>query len=144
MSAERLREAATTLRAVANDATRGRWIVDPYTSLDHSGWCVEPEDGPGDVSPIDCTHAEDAYYIAAMQPAVALALADWLDQEARKHESRVLSMASQRLFDQYEDLDDEAPEQPTAEHHESAKRIVAQVWPIPHALAVADAILGEA
>lgn len=99
MSAARLREAARVLRERAEAATPGPWMVD--------GSQVYPTAHGAPLVAATRTHSlsdtPDAAYIATVDPLVALALADWLDDTA--------------------DM---------AKYHAR------------HALAVADAILGEA
>lgn len=94
--AAELRAAATKLRALASKATSGicpDWIYSAVRHVarncnmdcshdEHQGW-DQPE----------WDRYEDSPYIAAMGPAVGLALADWLDGTAatieavlRKHE----------------------------------------------------------
>ena len=89
---ERFRAAATRLREVAADATTGPWSVTrehlthPEAGADVRGaggrWVASDCDGyQGGCLPAD------ADYIAMMHPPVALALADWLDAEARDEEA---------------------------------------------------------
>ena len=88
MSAEVLREAAALMRERAEAATRGPWLADPDAAYsvvmrpDRPGFnwdgynvCVvlEPEEG---------TFRDNSEHIASWHPAVALAVADWLDDEA--------------------------------------------------------------
>lgn len=96
---DQLRRATEAIRQLASAVTRGPWVPYP-TNLDHEGgWTVSRPycDSPGDCDP-DCgltvfaTGREgceedtitkaDAYYIAAMHPGVALAVADLLDTVA--------------------------------------------------------------
>ena len=74
--AERLRAAATWLREVAEDATPGSWEV-----IGGGEYLQGPDILVG--GGVGSTTATDADYIATMHPYVALALADWLDHEAR-------------------------------------------------------------
>lgn len=83
MSAEILREAAALMREQAEAATQ------PVNS---QGWIIDNEDpfalvtevytgplSPGSRDVATTGTAADAAYIAAIHPAVALAVADWLD-----------------------------------------------------------------
>ena len=83
MSADRLREAAKTLRQRAEAATPGPWIAE-YSKK--SGHCViDAESRNALDSVVRATHFRDvgdATYIATMHPLVGLALADWLDAVA--------------------------------------------------------------
>ena len=92
MSAEILREAASKMRERAEAATPGPWHVDGYFDIRSPGnWLdasfilgedANPE--PGDVK-----------HIASWHPAVALAVADWLDSVAADLDER------QRAIDGY-------------------------------------------
>lgn len=127
MSAERLRAAATLLRERAEAATPGPWHVCDrayqYDEIDAAALvCGESHDPIAanssdwyETDDDEPTPDTDAAYIATMSPPVALALADWLDSEAE----RVEEGATAFTFGG-------APMFP----------------PNPHALAVADAILG--
>jgi hypothetical protein len=73
-SSEMLREAARVMRERANAATASPWT---------NKWRAQVESRTGTT----LTHAAfkrdvDAEHIAAWHPAVALAVADWLDHEA--------------------------------------------------------------
>ena len=91
--ADTLREAATLIRERANAATPGPWHV-----CDEPEW--SEEDGRGvcgpahepiarlaedwyEPDPGEPTAENDADHIASWHPAVALAVADWLEQMAR-------------------------------------------------------------
>lgn len=82
MSAELLREAAALMRSRAQVATPGPWeagerIVWRPSSIHDIDIVTDGDDGRGGVrSP------ENAEHIASWHPAVALAVADWLDAEA--------------------------------------------------------------
>jgi len=83
MSAETLRRAAALMRERANSASDGPWTTGEYAMSVMSngsnilnGCC----DGDG------YTDHADAEHIASWHPAVALAVADWLDDEAGKSE----------------------------------------------------------
>lgn len=77
---ETLREAARLMRERAESATSGRW-VDEYSS--EAGNCVIPDDAQSTREHVARTQlfcaVYDAKHIAGMDPAVALAVADWLD-----------------------------------------------------------------
>lgn len=78
MSADLLRRAAKGMRERAEAATvRSPWIRQDYE--DHTP-CVGTPELLGAVA--DCGEEEDAEHIASWHPAVALAVADWLDAEA--------------------------------------------------------------
>lgn len=82
MSSDTLRRAAALMRERAEAATPGPWEAQQDGS---GGWWIE--------APYTATIAEldidysvpqaDAEHIAGMHPAVALAVADWLDTVAR-------------------------------------------------------------
>lgn len=82
MSAERLREAAALMRERAEAATPGPWQFWPPPDMLHDyGWVgrggmfvAEPSQTPEGI--------KDAVHIASWHPAVALAVADLLDNEA--------------------------------------------------------------
>jgi len=84
VSAELLREAAALIRQRAEAATPGRWERD-------GGWSVTAPSPVGWVGPhviVDTATRNDAEHIAGIaNPAVALAVADWLDATAAEHES---------------------------------------------------------
>ena len=67
--AEELRQAAKLMREQAQAATPGPWSAFA-----------------------ECHETPDAKYIAGMHPGVALAVADWLETEARMVERRSLSV----------------------------------------------------
>lgn len=106
--AERLRAAATRLREVAGDATPGPWDHVVGASEDHA-W-VERRHTETVVTTRDIGTSA---YIAMMHPPVALALADWLDDEAGFIDA-------------------------IKAHADGDPSVLA-----PHALAVADAVLGS-
>jgi len=80
MSAETLRRAASLMRERAEGATPGPWTC--YG--DHLVW--PSEQGPAANDPILAmvgeAHEDSAEHIASWHPAVALAVADWLDAVA--------------------------------------------------------------
>lgn len=75
MSAETLRRAAALMRERAEAATKLSFL----SPGDMVGWAC---DG-GWITPEDVTLSE---HYAPLSPAVALAVADWLDHEAEMHE----------------------------------------------------------
>ena len=75
MSADRLREAAATLRRRAQRATPGPWeVIGGGEYVQGPGILVAPDDGG--------VTTTDADLIATMHPGVALALADVLEEAA--------------------------------------------------------------
>lgn len=92
MSAAELRAAATRLRALAESATPGPWLVEDDS---WDGWqVIMPPDGipgvsivAGNIPQGDDEGECDSHYIAAMNPLVGLALADLLDDVAEHAES---------------------------------------------------------
>lgn len=80
MSADLLREAASKMRERAEAATPGPWVA--YG--DHLVW--PSNKGPAANDPVLAmlgdAHDDSAEHIASWHPAVALAVADWLDEEA--------------------------------------------------------------
>ncbi|MFE4535651.1 hypothetical protein ACFRKB_11285 [Streptomyces scopuliridis] len=81
--ADELRAAAHKLRAFATTATPGPWT---QTGIGDYGWTVSsPTAGLVDTEDSDQGRA-DADYIAAMDPALGLPLADWLDSAAEDAE----------------------------------------------------------
>jgi hypothetical protein len=78
VSADLLRKAAEILRERAKAATQGEWKADGaevhalFRGLGYYLAVIEDDE----------TRPVDAAYIATMHPAVGLALADWLDDEA--------------------------------------------------------------
>lgn len=81
MSAELLREAACLMRERAEAATPGPWEA----FGDHLVW--PSEKGPAANDPILAmfgeAHDESATHIASWHPAVAIAVADWLEVTER-------------------------------------------------------------
>jgi hypothetical protein len=92
MTAEVLRQAAALMRERSEAATPGPWTntlgtlsevwqhesvgTDLMVCDTQDTYTIYPEDGPGEGA------AEDAAHIASWHPAVALAVADWLDAAA--------------------------------------------------------------
>ena len=93
MSAELLREAAALMRQRAEAATEGPWsltyISEAAVPSQHAVdrhyvmGCFDgnPKNPTGPAAM--CEFPADADYIASWHPAVALAVADWLDNAAR-------------------------------------------------------------
>lgn len=78
--ADELRTAATRLREITANATPGPWT---RIGIGDYGWTVAFSNASAGVETEDSEQGRaDADYIAAMDPTVALALADWLDYEA--------------------------------------------------------------
>ena len=91
MSAETLRRAASLMRERAEEATEGPWTTwaDPKPGIDkaavETAWTRgDPDDGGSLVT--DWCDLPDAEHIASWHPAVALAVADWLDATAARIE----------------------------------------------------------
>ena len=87
MSAEVLRKAAALMRERAEAASDGPWKRFGMAGVAGKDWevvderrveceCGEP------VALLGCATNDDAEHIASWHPAVALAVADWLDAEA--------------------------------------------------------------
>lgn len=83
MSSDLLRRAASLMRERAEAATPGPWTVKPHGAR-HDCMTVR---GVGDEHVAYYTGTPDAAHIAAMHPAVALAVADWLDAASAKAEA---------------------------------------------------------
>lgn len=100
---DELRKAAETLRERANAASSGGWIgfgtsigVD-VNECTCSGSVYGHEQYCGLEGPAVQACEEDIAYIVTVQPVVGLALADWLDDEAKAagyHENRVIPFAA--------------------------------------------------
>lgn len=84
MSAEVLREAAALMRARAEAATPSPWQI-------RHGQYVTTNSIPPAL--IGCDERPDAEHIASWHPAVALAVADWLDAEAASLEAMAVFTA---------------------------------------------------
>lgn len=93
VTADLLREAAAKMRERAEAATPGPWHV--CEGDEHEGdWADERVSGPGhepiaaldsadyESDPDEPSAENDAVHIASWHPAVALAVADWLDRAA--------------------------------------------------------------
>jgi hypothetical protein len=108
MSAETLRRAAAQMRHRAEAATPGPWrFTDSEAAYDvwNGGMVVVSADGdpiancedewyepdPGEPAPIN-----DATHIASWHPAVALAVADWLEEAA---EDRTYELMPESTYD---------------------------------------------
>lgn len=91
MSADTLREAARLMRKRAEKATPGRWETTDR-GLTHPGVGMDVHsDLEGSVVADCCGYQggagiDDAEHIASWHPAVALAVADWLDAYAERLE----------------------------------------------------------
>jgi hypothetical protein len=85
--AQRLRDAASKLREMAEAATGGSWGV-----VGTQGLAISPSRLSSAVI-ASATAKDDAAFIALMAPPVALALADWLDAEAHHHDRFEQAMA---------------------------------------------------
>jgi hypothetical protein len=86
VSAELLRRAAKEMRERAEAASPGPWYLRENDLI--GGMCVMPVDVPpssGVAEVSDFGRVDDARYIASWHPAVALAVADWLDEIAFVH-----------------------------------------------------------
>jgi hypothetical protein len=95
MSAETLRRAAALMRGRAEAATRGPWESGEYGHLSRSGA------GAGRLAFGKVEWRPDAEHIASWHPAVALAVADWLDETALRWEwveERELALAAARAY----------------------------------------------
>lgn len=68
---DELREAVAALRERANAAVSGPWVLDVFAG-------VRSSNGKGVASALNA-HTATANYIAAMDPIVGLAVANWLD-----------------------------------------------------------------
>lgn len=98
MSAELLRRAAAEMRKKAETATPGDWNPWGHAEPEEGcrcmscyepswSWEIDKIDGPDCLNSSDCLHVmhikyEDADYISSWHPAVAMAVADWLDETA--------------------------------------------------------------
>jgi hypothetical protein len=114
------------MRSRADAATAGPWLVgdggawshlyNPSVTTNGSAADVSADEWVAECGPVEVRGKQDAEHIASWHPAVALAVADWLEQEA-------------------DDLDSD-PEADTYEEHDL-------VPCIQRALAVARAYLGN-
>lgn len=78
MTADTLRRAATVLRQAAEQATEGRWKAKTHCLRQN---CRAVKAGEEFVA---MYANRDADYIALVDPAVGLALADWLEHTAKR------------------------------------------------------------
>jgi hypothetical protein len=84
-AAELLQAAADKLRALATATTPGPWIADASIPYGHRVGSVNDADWITWTGEYGETGSDsDAAYIAAMHPLVGLAVADWLEREARQ------------------------------------------------------------
>ena len=134
MSAQRLRDAAKVLRERAEAATPGPWHLFGMAGVGAKDFEVVDErrvvcDGCEEtVDRMGCYLREDATYIATMHPGVALALADWLDDQAdRAAEHEAVWESGKR---QYPKAWEGRTVEGNVQHHYA------------HPLTVADLILG--
>ena len=111
MSADRLRAAAARIREVAGAATTGPWRdsatvagtrysalvsdVQPAGRPAGGGW--DDTSGYGGYLVAESMVAGDRVHIATWHPLVALAVANWLDTEARFSETVSDELSSQAL-----------------------------------------------
>jgi hypothetical protein len=79
VSAEKLREAARLMKARAEAATQGPWGKGDPKANDGFWLTVGVWSGDPDNCHAECDRRQDAEHIASWDPAVALAVADWLD-----------------------------------------------------------------
>lgn len=98
MSAELLREAAALMRERAEGATDGGWqtYVDPHDDsivFDQYGTGVQSATTHDVVCYSGQVYSRDAAHIASWHPAVAFAVADWLDVVASRNEALLSSFA---------------------------------------------------
>ena len=99
MSADELRQAAETLRARAQASSRAPWVVDGEGDLEGTEVRAARGAGPTVAQTVPLGYERrraNAAYIATMHPGVGLALADWLDDEAKAagyHENRIIPSA---------------------------------------------------
>lgn len=104
-AAEKLRRASEVVRAMAEAATPGPWHVDRFGQPDKygpGGWqIVGGLSGQGGAVVAD-RHARrsDATFIAAMNPTVALAVADWLEYQAAYADASAASLPTGALTKQ--------------------------------------------
>lgn len=78
MSAEILRRAAALMRERADWATPGPWHA---KITDDRQWCLVTNGDPEVGVAAQCADDDDADHLASWHPDVALAVADWLDDE---------------------------------------------------------------
>lgn len=76
MAENELRRAAKRLRQHAEAASPGPWHIGEHVQNGHAH---NIHTFPAGTPVADFLGGEDAHYIAAMHPGVALAVADWLD-----------------------------------------------------------------
>lgn len=95
MAADELLEAARLMRGRASAASKGVWVAG---GIGDYGWSVRadlPFPAPTDALSIETYDSEqgraDAEHIASWNPAVALAVAEWLEMEANMIGVRELS-----------------------------------------------------
>ena len=118
MSADTLRRAASLMRERAEGATPGPWDECAVKTFEGTYDCLAPTGTQYEICRLPRTPqgSADSWHLASWHPAVALAVADWLDAEASRVERHHLAVT----FDDF--------------------AVAAE----PKALAVARAYLGEA
>lgn len=89
MSSEELRQAAALMRERAEAATPGPWEV-LWNAVAYVDTVADPSDPTGQTpmqhpEKIADANQVDRAHIASWHPAVALAVADWLEAEAQAH-----------------------------------------------------------
>jgi hypothetical protein len=78
VTAELLREAAALMRTRAETASGGPWSADEDDTSAFNEWAIWSPSAGHDFALVETGH--DAEHIASWHPAVALAVADWLDE----------------------------------------------------------------
>lgn len=101
MSADLLRQAASLIRARAEAATPGPWVVVGDDDELLAPRTVTDSGEPGERYIVAEYAGSDAEHIASFaSPAVALAVADWLETAAQDHELRFQhAMCDERALD---------------------------------------------
>lgn len=103
---ETLRKAAALIRERANAATQGPWsleqdwavVASGSDSVIHGyyeGTCPACDEGITDTASV-ALQVEDAQHIASWHPAVALAVADWLDSVRAPDDPHTLAEAESK------------------------------------------------
>lgn len=85
-AAETLRRAAALMRERSEAATDGPWGCGEPHADDGFWLTVGVWSGDPDNCHAECDRRQDAAHIASWHPAVALAVADWLDATAKRWE----------------------------------------------------------
>jgi hypothetical protein len=139
VSAETLRRAAALMRERAEAATEGPWSAEAIGSEGYHVFGPNGSRAPmkGRARVAACTWQDwdevkaDADHIASWHPAVALAVADWLDAEAKEYDRLILASGAVNILLRLSDEPVEA-------------RLSIGYHTLDQALAVATAYLGEA